>query len=426
MQLSEEDAAHKNGIKKAIYLFIAVMLFLTFFSRTINNFMLPRVKTATPREGTLVKEVRAEGIVEGKETYYAYARDSFQVKEIKVQVGESVNKGQLLMVLDTGDLKRQLSDEQTLLAQKKVTLELLRTENEREIAAARDDLNLKRRNEVNAGKLYEIGAESKVDWENSRAELRTAERAYDAALGKGDRQTGENNLKIQNARLDIQLQQSKVDAVRDELKTVNNLAAPADGVITGLNCAEGSLSDTSKPLYALTSRRGGFELKVKIDSTKADYFALGDEVEVSIPSSPEGQTSGVVRGINRPSSGETGNNQGDEKEVIIDIQSSTLMGGEHGEVHFKKETRRYEALIPNEAVRKENNKPCVFIVKEKDGALGKEYYIKKIPVYCADSDDSQTAVSKGLYSFDQVACSSDKAINDGDRVRLAADNDSES
>lgn len=422
MQYPEENVTYKNNVKKAIYIFIAVMLFLTLFSKTINNLMLPRVITTTPQEGTLIKEVRAEGIVEGKDIYSAYTKESFQVEEIKVQIGETVSKGQLLMVIDTKDLERELYEEQKILAQKEITLEILRAENAREIAAAQDNLDLKRRNAAAAKKLYEKGAESKVNLENVEADLRAAERAYNAALGGGDQPKGKSNLDIKKAGLDIQLQQSKIAALQDELKTVSKVIAPDDGVITALNCSQGSLTDPAKPLYALTSRQGGFELKVTIDSTKADYFKPGDEVEVSIPASEEGQIKGKIRGIRTTSADETSNQKKEQKEVVIDLQSPSLRGGEHAEIDIKKKTRGYELLIPNQAVRKDKNQTCVYILQEKKGALGKEYYIQKVNIFCVDADDSKTAVSEGLMWDEKIVCSSDKMVFEGDRVKLTDNN----
>lgn len=418
MQYPEENVTYKNNVKKAIYIFMAVMLFLTLFSKTINNLVLPRVITVTPQEGTLTKEVRAEGIVEGKDVYSAYTKDSFQVEEVKVQIGETVSEGQLLMVIDTQDLERELFAEHKILAQKEITLEILRAENERETAAAKDNLDLKRRNAAIVKKLYETGADSKVNLENVEADLRAAERAYNAALGV----KGKPNLDIQKAGLDIQLQQSKIAAIQDELKTVEHVVAPEDGVITGLNCSKGAWSDPAKPLYVLTSRQGGFALKVTIDSTKADYFKPGDEVEVSIPASEEGQIKGKIQGIRTTSADESSNQKKEQKEVVIDLESPSLRGGEHAGIDIKKETRGYELLIPNEAVRKDKNQTCVYILQEKKGALGKEYYIQKVSIFCADADDSKTAVSKGLMWNEKIVCSSDKMVFEGDRVKLGTDN----
>ncbi len=120
-------------------------------------------------------------------------------------------------------------------------------------------------------------------------------------------------------------------------------------------------------------------------------------------------------------SADESSNHKEQKEIIIDLDSSALRGGEHAEIDIKKETREYELLIPNEAVRKDINNSYVFILQEKKGTLGKEYYIQKVNIFCADADDSQTAVSEGLMWDEKIVCSSDKMVFEGDRVKLGTD-----
>lgn len=421
MEYPEEAVTYQNNVKKAIYVFIGIMLFLTFFSKTINNLALPRVRIAASQEGTLIKEVRADGIIESKAVYATYVKDPFQVEDIKVQAGETVSKGQILMVLDTKDLERQLSDEQKVLEQKEITLAKLRSESAREMAEAGDDLDIKKRNLAITQQLYETGGESKISLENAQADLRKAERAYIAALNRGSQSVEGPNLEIRNAGLDIELQQSKIARIKEELKIASNVVAPYDGIITGINCTKGSLSDPAKPLYTLTSAQGGFELKVTVESNKADFFKPGEEVEVSVPSSEEEQIKGKIRGIRITPADQSGNNKKEQKDVIIDIEFASLRGGEHAKVYIKRETKRYEVLIPNEAIKKDKGQTYVFILHEKKGALGKEYYIQKVKIFCADSDDSKTAVADGLMWNEKIVCSSDKVLSEGDRVKVGTE-----
>ncbi|MEN6390168.1 MAG: hypothetical protein ABFD04_07090 [Syntrophomonas sp.] len=428
MPLPVESVKNKKNIKRAIYVFIAVMLFLSFFSKTINNLMLPRTKTVSPHAGLLTKELRAEGTIEARKVYKTYVRDSFKVEEMLVQPGETVYKGQVLMILDKKDLERRLQDELNTLDQKKISfarvlLDKSRREGEieRQIEAARDELEQKQKSASRIRTLYENGAETKVNLERAEAELRAAERAYDAALNGGDKPAAEYDLDVQNARLDIEMQKNKVDALQEEMEIAGNVAAPDNGVIAGLNCSKGSLTDPSKPLYALACVDWGFELKVTVDGSKADYFALGDEADVRVDSAQATGIKGKIRGIGNSPANEAGGSVGGKKDIYIDIASTSLAGGEHAEIHIKKETRTFAMLLPNEAVHKENENAYVYVLKEKDGALGREYYINKVKIFCEDSDDSHTAVSGGLILADKVVLSSDRTFSVGDRVKPVND-----
>ncbi|EMS69013.1 membrane-fusion protein [Ruminiclostridium cellobioparum subsp. termitidis CT1112] len=270
--------------------------------------------------------------------------------------------------------------------------------------------------------LFKIGAETEVNLQKARNELAVAERLYKKALDEKNKPTQNLNIDIKSAELDIKLQKSRIDEIKDELETANNIAAPDDGVITALNCQKGSTLDPSVPLYTMSLPAGGFRLKVAVDSTKANYLVTGDEVEISINSLNEEKVKGKIIAITTPAVDKPGENNNLQKVIVIDLELKTLVGGEHADIYLKKETKNYEMLIPNEAVREERNDYYVFVIKESEGPLGKEYYIQKIKVFCEASDDSYTAVSGGLLFSDRVVFSSDKPLSEGDRVRITKGN----
>ena len=331
MQYAKEGGTNKKQIKKAIYIFIAMMLFLTLFSKTISNIMLPSVTTTTPREGTLNKEVRATGSVKGKEIHYAYTKEAYTVKEVKVEIGESVSKGQVLMVLDTKDQERELYEEQKILAQKKLDLAKVQTEQkqeaqakEREIQAKKDQWEQKQKNHARLKSLLEAEAETTANVEAAEAEVREAERAYEKAREEKDNLAQTYSLESQNQVLEIQLQESKIAGLKEELAAASNVVAPRDGIITELNGSQGSQTDPLKPLYALTSKEGGFEVKISIDREKAEDLQPGDEVEISIPAAEEKRSQGKIREILATSAEESSYDENGQKDVLIDIQSQNL------------------------------------------------------------------------------------------------------
>lgn len=431
-----KDIKNRNVIKKSICIFIIVMFLLTFFSNTINNLMLPRVQAVSAKNGTLAEELRGSGIVEAKEVFNSYIKNSLTVEDIRVNTGDTVKKGQVIMVLNKKKLEKLLQDELTILEQKKLALQKLQetsafqaktdtfsiNEAERQIADTKDDLEQKKKNLENVRDLFKIGAETEVNLQKARNELAVAERLYKKALDEKNKPTQNLNIDIKSAELDIKLQKSRIDEIKDELETANNIAAPDDGVITALNCQKGSTLDPSVPLYTMSLPDGGFKLKVAVDSTKANYLVTGDEVEISINSLNEEKVKGKIIAITTPAVDKPGENNNLQKVIVIDLELKTLVGGEHADIYLKKETKNYEMLIPNEAVREERNDYYVFVIKESEGPLGKEYYIQKIKVFCEASDDSYTAVSGGLLFSDRVVFSSDKPLSEGDRVRITKGN----
>lgn len=63
LQTEAQTYKKKKIVRNAAIIFITVVVLLTFFSKTINNFLLPEVEYGSPRSGTLTKEITAQGEV---------------------------------------------------------------------------------------------------------------------------------------------------------------------------------------------------------------------------------------------------------------------------------------------------------------------------------------------------------------------------
>lgn len=77
--------------------FVGIVLLLTFFSKSIYNYQLPVVSVAVPKQGKLKFTVESSGEVSYSHMESVYADIDGRVKEILVQSGDEVEKGQCLM-----------------------------------------------------------------------------------------------------------------------------------------------------------------------------------------------------------------------------------------------------------------------------------------------------------------------------------------
>lgn len=420
-----EDAKNtidKKFIRKIIHIFIIVVLFLTFFSSTINNFMLPRVKVITPNEGSLKKEIIGEGIIEPKEIYEFYTNSSLRVLDVKVSPGEWVEKGQIIMVLDKKELKKKLSDEIILHQQEKIKLQNLVNSDAEEkctvdIQIAEKKLKQSQEYSDAIKKLYEAGVESKQNLEKAEINLKELQGQYQKLVIEKDKLLKEHKLNIENSKLELKLHQNNIVSLKDELNCIDKISTPVSGIVKELNFPKGSFTDSSKPLFKMTDASKGFKLKIPIDDNNASYLSPGDSVKVTIKSFGGVKLEGSIKEIKH-------NLQSNEKnfDIIIGLTSKELHGGEQAEINIIKKTKNHEILIPNEAIQENQRDFFVLVLKEEDGPLGKEYYVQKVRVFCDGSDNSKTSVTKGLTYWDNIVVSSDRPISSGDRVKLDRSN----
>lgn len=72
--------------------------------------------------GALIKEIFGEGTVEVKSTREEYADANLRVKEVMVEQGDRVSKGQPIIILDVNELKSNYQDEQARYRQLQLSL----------------------------------------------------------------------------------------------------------------------------------------------------------------------------------------------------------------------------------------------------------------------------------------------------------------
>ena len=86
---------------------------------------------------------------------------------------------------------------------------------------------------------------------------------------------------------------------------------------------------------------------------------------------------------------------------------------------FRKGTGSYDLIVPNSAIREDNNGKFILIVESKPGPLNTRYIATRVDVEVLASDDTQSAISAALYGYEFVITTSTKPVEAGKQVRLA-------
>jgi RND family efflux transporter MFP subunit len=404
---------------RALILFVVLLVLLTFFSNTINNFTLPRVTVEYPQPGDIVKEIGGDGTVEARESWEKYAASGAMVDEVLVKPGDRVKKGQRVMALDTEELEGNLKDETARYEQKKLQLEKLQESSaegepnsyERNVRAAGKKLEQKQKAFDDIKALYELGAESRQSMENAESELQDAkEEAENAEYSL--KQAYNTNLKdMENLRYDMEIQQRNIEELRKEIRESASVAAPCDGIITEIGFDRGMMANTTRPLFKVIDTAKGFELKATLDADLAKYLAVGEKADVSVEAISDRKVEGRIAEIS-----DNEGQKGTKMDVYITVDMEGLTGGEAGQVSIKKRMKSNGILVSNDAIRTDSDGEYVLVVKEREGALGKENYVEKIRITTGESDRTKTAVTEGTMRMDRIVVKSSKSIEEGDRV----------
>ena len=142
-----QKTKRREWVKTFAIIFLVILLILTFFSQTIMNRSLPEVAAQYVESGTINAKIRGSGAVSADETYDVTISQTRKIRSVLVKVGDTVNAGDVLFMLEPADSEELKTAQKTLsdleLAYQKSLIEAgnaSSTEN-REVQKLRDAYN---------------------------------------------------------------------------------------------------------------------------------------------------------------------------------------------------------------------------------------------------------------------------------------------
>lgn len=230
--MNENGTKKREWVKNAAIVFLTILLILTFFSNTIQNYSLPEVATQYVESGSITAKIRGMGTVESGDPYNVKIKEVREVDSVEVKTGDKVEKGQVLCYLKETD-SQQLDQAKTELEQKQKALEDARNNFE---------LNLLTK-DYEKSVLQNAGNTSSVNTYLSqiyalKSAIETAEKEQaDAQAHVNKQKDWVNALERQ-----ISITPSNSADVSNETKAVNEAQAALDAVNASLLTAENQLT----------------------------------------------------------------------------------------------------------------------------------------------------------------------------------------
>lgn len=409
----------KKKVLNFAKVFLGVIIFLTFFSKSFYSWTLPKVRTESIGSGSLNKEIMGNGTITAKERIEHYVAVRSQIKDIKVNVGDEVKKGDIIMVLDKSELEKQLERKNIELLELKLQYDKLvdhRDSNlandyEKKMMKLEDDLHQKEKEYQLCKELYEKGLESRNNYESKEKDYYNAQLEIENLKKEFEMELENSSRDIEAAKLAIDMKELDIRDIEESIKNCT-IVAPSHGIVKEINFKKGMMIDDSVPAYVLDNMKSGFEMKVELNSDLSKYISLGDQVEIKIKNQGNKVIDGEIKAINDKQ------NDYSKKVVTVDLGEADLSGGEAGELYLRKKIGSYDVIVPRSAVNKDSEGEYVYVLEEKEGPLGVEYYVSKRNVTTGDSDNSYVGLLSGLLGNETVVVYSNKSLYDGCQVIL--------
>ncbi len=238
------------------------------------------------------------GFVRSKVSISLAAKLPGYVKEVPVQIGDRVHKGDLLVLVDDTDVKARV--DALFSAERSARAEL-------EAVSARYEYS--KINFDRFSRLYQEESATKDEFDRAKTEFLALKNQVSAI---------KSNIK----RIRSQLQEAK-----NQLSYVK-IKAPMDGWVSDRNVDPGTYVNPGVPLISLDGKDSGFWFQADIDEALHDEVKAGEMITVSIPSMGLDLQAPVVH-IQRASRPST-----HTFTVLADLDSAELKSGLFGRLYL--------------------------------------------------------------------------------------------
>ena len=191
----------------------------------------------------------------------------------------------------------------------------------------------------------------------------------------------------------------------------NKITAPVSGVVSNITITKGQTVAAEETLMTITGKDNGYTATITVTSEQAKRVKTGDTADIN-ESWYYSDIAATVTAI-RNDKENPGKSKLIDLKVTGDVTEGTTLNFAIGD-----KSKTYDMIVPNGAVREDNNGKFILIIREKSSPLGNRYFAKRIDVDVTASDDVNSAVTGELESYEYVITTSTKAIKAGDQVRL--------
>ncbi|HWQ88577.1 MAG TPA: efflux RND transporter periplasmic adaptor subunit [Desulfitobacteriaceae bacterium] len=263
--------------------------------------------TATGEDTQAAKPVFImAGIIDSSEKAMITSKISAKVASVSVDTGSLVNKGDILINLDSKEIEAQVAQAQAGVETAQANLAKMqsgaRPEQIAQAQAAADSadanyLNIKNNYERNQ-KLFAAGAIAQAQLENLQTQLSAAKAQNDTAqnqlaiLTKGETKESLNILQAQ-----VKQAQAALELAQAQLANTT-LIAPVSGVVGGRNINPGELASPGATLLTVVNTNSLY-IKASLPVEFTEQVAAGQKVLIRTAEIPDKELPGEITTVDQ-------------------------------------------------------------------------------------------------------------------------------
>ncbi|GAB3265498.1 efflux RND transporter periplasmic adaptor subunit [Larkinella harenae] len=350
--------------------------------KTVKSPEVQQVATAEVQTLRPSKQIVLPGELKPWNRVSLYAKVKGFIRDVRVDRGSVVRKGQVLAVLDAPEVLSELAQAQAQLQAQEAAI----NEQKARFRASRLTYNrlLQTSKVEGAVSLHEL----------DQAEARMLADSATVAVATGTIQASRSNYQT-----------------KKELRQYLTITAPFDGVITERNVSAGALvgagDSNAKPLFVLEDSRT-LRLTVAVPETFANQLPNKSTVSFSVSAMPEQQFNAKLA---RSAQSLVEANRAMMAEFDVDNKTNLLKPGMYAEVRLPVERTASTLFVPKTAVVSSSEKTFVIRVNNNKAEW--------VTVEKGNTLDSLVEVFGGLRAGEPIVRIASEEIRDGQVVNTS-------
>mgnify|MGYP000867896611 FL=1 len=351
--------------RKKIIIFIVFLVLAAIIFLFINKGKkVPEVMANVSKleRKTLEHIISVKSPLEGIEKAEVVSPLNYEIIDIKVKEGDIVKKDQILAVLDSDELEKQIEHEQNQIELANLELKDRLRSMQIEYDKALLQLNELQESYNQNKELYEneiITEEAFKKVENTLADAKKSIESYNAVNGKIELSPAEKK------RMEIQLQE--LELKKEDLEKLN-IKSPIDGTVTRVNVNIGRYAKDTENGAAMfiVENLQKLQMKVAISEFDVGKIKLGQDAEVYSDILGSEFAKGIVARISPTAEQKDNNNMERVIPVLIDIteRPENLIAGVIANAKIKAERKENVFAVPTGAIIQDGEEYKIYILNE--------------------------------------------------------------
>ena len=307
MRKISKNSAIKWGIITLVIIALGVLAYKTLKPKEVT----PNYLTATAEIGDIENNVMASGKVKALNTVDVGAQVSGEVTRLFVEVGDEVQKGDLIAQIDQVTQKNSLSNEQASLEQSEAALQSAQAESlsrqaglksaQADLASRQAELRQAQADFSRLQGLLAIDAISQQDYDTQGTKVQTAQAAVANARASIDTAkaaiaTTAANINSQQAAL--RKSQTNVSTAQEDL-SYTTIRAPMSGTVVSVTTEQGTTVNANQSAPTIVTLADLSTVRINAQISEADVINVkaGLPVYFNIIGNPDQKYDSILKAI---------------------------------------------------------------------------------------------------------------------------------